>query len=304
MFTPFKLERYFSKYEFTTQFLLSSSDCESMSIGGLLDLSPSASKDISNVWLGYTESTGNSGLRAVIAENYQSISPANILVHAGAQEAIYSFFQAIVEPGEHIVVLTPTYQSLYSIANDRGICVAEWKLIEGTQSWKVNIGELESLITPMTKAIVVNVPNNPTGFLFSQEEYSDIIEICKTQNIYLFVDEVYRGLEQSDAEQLPAICDLYERGISLGVLSKAYGLAGLRIGWVASKNDEIIERMAAFKDYLTICNSAPSEFLAKIALKNREKIIQRNRNLIENNLKIADSFFTRFSSIFKCERLI
>ena len=156
----------------------------------------------------------------------------------------------------------------------------------------MDLDELSQLITPQTRLIIVNSPHNPTGHLFSLEDWQRLIELAARQDIILFADEVYKYLEHEQAP-LPWACDLYENAISLGVMSKSFGLPGLRIGWIATRNTDIFQAMAAFKDYTTICNSAPSEFLATLALRHRSRILERNRSLIKNNLYLLDRFFAR-----------
>ncbi len=298
-FTPFKLERYFAQYEFSTKYLLSSSDCQSLSIEELLRWDPQAQEGMKKVWLGYTESLGDSDLRALIAQTYDGVDAGGVIVHSGAQEAIFNFIFSVLKSNDHIIVLRPAYQSLYSLAKDRNIECSDWNLIENEQNWSLDLAELKKLIKKNTRALIVNFPHNPTGFLPSREDFDEIISFCQHHRIILFSDEVYRGLEFSTDDRLPAACSLYDKAISLGVLSKTYGLPGLRIGWVASKNREILDKMASFKDFLTICNSAPSEFLAKIALKHREKLAERNLKIIKSNMALAKSFFDKRQDRFK-----
>jgi aspartate/methionine/tyrosine aminotransferase len=145
---------------------------------------------------------------------------------------------------------------------------------------------------------VINCPHNPTGYLLERERLDAIIAIARTHNLILFSDEVYRGLEYRPEDRLPPVCELYEKGVSLGVMSKSFGLAGLRIGWIATQDAELYNRMAAMKDYTTICSSAPSEFLAGIAIRNFDKIVPRNCQIIQSNLSLLEDFFQRHSDRF------
>ena len=144
--------------------------------------------------------------------------------------------------------------------------------------------------------MVVNLPHNPTGYLAPRALFDRLIEICREHGLILFCDEVYRGLEYDPADRLPAACDAYKNAVSLGVMSKSFGLAGLRLGWVASHNREILAAMANYKDYTTICNSAPSEYLAAIAIRHRDAVVGRNLDIIRGNLALLDDFFERFSN--------
>lgn len=294
---PFKLERYFAKYEFNTEFLLCSSDCEAMSIADLLAIEEGAADRFQNVWLGYTESLGSPALRKEIAKVYETIQPEEILVHTGAEEAIFLFMLAILKQGDHAIVHAPCYQSLIEIARGIGCDVSPW-LAREENNWTLDLDELKHLLRPNTKVIVVNTPHNPTGYLMSRSDFESVNRFAQENNLLLFFDEVYRESEYDPSARLPSACDMGEHAVSLGVTSKTYGLAGLRIGWVATKNREIYEKMASLKDYTTICNSAPSEFLAEVAMRNRHKLAERNLGIIKHNLAVMDDFFTRYSSLF------
>ncbi len=294
---PFKLERYFAKYEFNAKYLLASSDCESLSINDLLALEDGVEDQFKEHWLGYTESQGSPALRKEISQIYESISPDQILVHTGAEEAIFTFIQATLEPGDHLIVHWPCYQSLIEIAVSIGCQLSRW-VARSENNWELDVDELKGLIQPNTKAIVINTPHNPTGNLISQESYQETWKIAQSHGIMLFCDEVYRESEYNPADRLPAACDLGELGVSLGVMSKSYGLAGLRIGWIATQNTDLYQKISNLKDYTTICNSAPSEFLAGLALRHREKLLARNLKIITQNLKLLDSFFARQESQF------
>ena len=286
----FKLERYFAKYEFNTEYLLCSSDCEAMSIADLLSFEPDAIQKFKQTWLGYTESMGGAALRTEIAKLYKSINPDEVLVHTGAGEAIFLFMQAILNPGDHIIVHTPGYQSLSEVARGIGCDISPW-LAREENNWVLDLDELPRLLRKNTKMIVLNTPHNPTGFLMSFGDFVFVQRFACENNLLLFSDEVYRESEYDPTTRLPAACDGGEFNISLGVLSKTFGLAGLRIGWIATKNKRIYNGMAALKDYTTICNSAPSEYLAEVAIRNHQKLAERNLGIINENLSVLDKFF-------------
>ena len=298
---PFKLERYFAKYEFEAEYLLCSSDCEAMSVADLLALEEGAGEKFQNVWLGYTESQGSPSLRKEIASIYDTIQPDEILVHTGAEEAIFLFMQAVVKQGDHVIVHSPCYQSLTEVAKTIGCDVSPW-LAREENNWVLDLDELKSLLHPHTKLIVVNTPHNPTGHLMSRVDFETVNRFAQENNLLLFFDEVYRESEYDPSMRLPSACDMGEHAVSLGVTSKTYGLAGLRIGWIATKNKQIYQSMASLKDYTTICNSAPSEFLAEVAMRNRQKLIERNLGIIKSNLEIMDEFFTRHADLFSWVR--
>lgn len=290
----FLLERYFAKYEFKAPYLLCNSDCETFSVQEILDLGEEI--DLGNLRLGYTEPMGHPGLRDEIAKLYQNTDPDDIIVTAGAEEAIFIFMNVALEPGDHIICMWPAYQSLFEIAHSIGCEVSPWKLRE-EESWEPDLEELEALIRPTTKAIIINSPHNPTGYLMSKEKFTAVINICRERELYLFSDEVYRNLEYYEAQRLPAASDVYRKGVSLGVLSKAFGLAGLRIGWIAAQDQTLLQKFAAFKDYTSICNSAPSEFIATAALKSRAHLLERNLEIIMQNLVLLDEFFSQHEEL-------
>jgi aspartate/methionine/tyrosine aminotransferase len=298
---PFKLERYFARYEFNTQYLLCSSDCESMSVVDLLSFEPGAGEKFQQVWLGYTESRGSPALRAEICKIYETIQPENLLVHSGAQEAIFLFMFAAFEPGDHVIVHSPGYQSLAEAARAAGCDVSFWQA-RPENGWALDLDELRRLLRPNTKAIVINTPHNPTGYLMSREDYDDLHRFVQENHLLLFSDEVYRESEYDPGSRLPAACDYGEHAVSLGVTSKTYGLAGLRIGWIATRNRNIYEKMASLKDYTTICNSAPSEFLAEVGIRNRQRLVKRNLDIIRQNLSVMDDFFFRHADLFSWTR--
>jgi len=300
-FPPFKLERYFAKYEFATEYLLCSSDCEAMTVADLLALEEGAAEKFQHVWLGYTESQGSPALRKEIAKIYETIQPEEILVHTGAEEAIFLFMLAVLKPGDHVIVHAPHYQSLSEVAKGIGCDVSLWQARE-ENGWRLDIYELQKLLRSRTKAVIINTPHNPTGYLMSRRDYDVVHGFVQEYGLLLFSDEVYRESEYDPSMRLPAACDLGDHAVSLGVTSKTYGLAGLRIGWIATKNKKVYDAMASLKDYTTICNSAPSEFLAEVAMRHRDKLIERNLGIIKHNLAVMDDFFARHANFFSWVR--
>jgi len=295
---PFKLEDFFAKYEFNVDYLLCSSDCETFTVKELLELESGASEELNQLRLGYTESLGHSLLREEISHLYEEIEKENIIVFSGAEEGIFVYMNVLLNREDHIIVQFPAYQSLFEIANAMGCEVTKWEMNQDN-NWELDLELLESNIRKNTKCIVINFPHNPTGYLISKEKYKKIIEIAQKNDIYIFSDEVYRLLEYNQNYRLPPMCDLYDKSISLGVMSKSYGLAGLRIGWIASKDHFLLKQIASFKNYTTICNSALSEFFAILALRNKSTILNRNLKIIQKNLNLLDSFFTKYQKLFQ-----
>jgi aspartate/methionine/tyrosine aminotransferase len=209
----FKLEVYFGKYEFTAPYLLTQSDCESMTLAQLLNYEgEEKNKELFDLWLGYTEVQGDPELRKIISSLYNNIPENNIVVHSGAQEPIFNFMNVLLEKGDHIISQFPIYQSLYEVANSLGCEISYWNVKKNDKGWYFDINDLKKIIKPNTKLIVLNSPNNPTGYAFKKEEYEEIIEISRKNNTYIFCDEVYKGLEL-DGIKRPWLADLYEKGI-------------------------------------------------------------------------------------------
>lgn len=294
----FALERFFARWEFAVEHLLCASDVEGYPMGEVLAL---ADRETRAMWdglrLGYTESTGHPLLRAEIATLYDRSEADDVLVFAGAEEAIFCLANVLLGPGDHAVVTWPGYQSLYEVARATGADVTLHELREAA-GWAIDLDLLERQVTPATKLIVVNAPHNPTGMLPGPSTVDGLVRIAETSGAHLLVDEVYRFLEFDEADRLAAGVDATTRGISLGVMSKTFAMAGLRIGWLATRDRDLLARCAAFKDYTTICSPAPSEILALIGLRARDAVIARSRGIVAGNLERLDAFFAEWADRF------
>jgi aspartate/methionine/tyrosine aminotransferase len=294
----FALERYFARWEFAVEHVLCASDVEGWSMGDLLELADDETRAMwAGLRLGYTESTGHPLLRREIAALYVSIDADDVLVFAGAEEAIYCLLTTSLQAGDHVIVTFPGYQSLYEIARAAGAQVALHVLREEDR-WSLDIDRLIRSFKPETRMVVVNAPHNPTGMLPTVEEWRRLAAACADAGVRLVSDEVYRFLEHDGAPTLPAGADLDQRSISIGVMSKSFAMAGLRIGWLATRDRAVLERCARLKDYTTICSSAPSEVLALIGLRARERVLSRSREIVSANLTALDDFFARRADAF------
>lgn len=287
----FTLERYFAKWEFTARHMLGASDVEPYRLDELLAL---ADDDAQRRWesltLGYTESLGLPALRGEIARLYQRIGADDVITFAGAEEGVFLGMHALLEPGDHAVVVWPSYQSLYEVARSIGASVTLVPL--DPRDWSLDVDAVAAAMRPNTRVIVVNSPHSPTGSQLSAAQLAQLVSIAERHGAHLFSDEVYRLLEH-DAPILPAAADCSDRAISLGVMSKAFGLAGLRVGWIATRDRALFARLASLKDYTTLCNSAPSEILSLIALRAKDRVLERSRAIIGHNLELLDAFFAR-----------
>jgi aspartate/methionine/tyrosine aminotransferase len=295
----FALERYFARWEFNARYLLCASDVQGFPMADLLALADDEARGLwDGLALGYTESTGHPLLRREIAALYETIEPDEVLTFAGAEEAVFCLMNVVVGDGDHAIVTWPGYQSLYEVARANGADVTLHELHE-SNGWAIDLDLLQRQLTPATRLIVVNLPHNPTGMLADRATFARLVEIADDAGVHLLVDEVYRGLEFDPADRLPTGADTAGLGISLGVMSKSFAMAGLRIGWLATHDTELLARCARFKDYTTICSSAPSEILALIALRAHDRVLERSRSIVGANLEHLDGFFEDWADRFE-----
>ncbi len=289
----FELERFFARYEFAVRHLLCASDVEGWSMADLLAL---ADEETRHLWegltLGYTEAPGHPLLRAEIASLYETLAADDVLTFSGAEEAIFTAANVLLRPGDHAIVTWPAYQSLHEVARATGADVTLHEL-HASEGWAIDVDRLRASVTPRTRLIVVNAPHNPTGMLPDAATWTAVSDIAADAGAVLFADEVYRFLERDAGARLTAGADLGAHGVSLGVMSKSFSMAGLRIGWLASRDRAFLDACARFKDYLTICSSAPSEILALTALRARDRVLGRARDIVDGNLALVDALFER-----------
>jgi len=250
--------------------------------------------------VGYTESLGLPLLRQEIIKLYQGINQDDVLV-AAPEEGIFIAMNVLLNKGDHIICTFPGYQSLYEIAHSLGCEVTKWVLDE-EKDWGVNLTFIEKNIKKNTKLIIINFPHNPTGSLINKKDFQKIAQIAKAHDLYLFSDEMYRFLELNPDHRLPSAYKVYDKAISLFGMSKTFGMAGVRIGWLVTKDKKIFEEMKVFKDYTTICSSAPSEILSLIALRARDVIIAHHLERIKNNLNLLEIFFEKHQNLFSWVR--
>ncbi len=297
----FKLETHFSRWEFKAKYHMTASDAESMSLRDLLAMaSPREREEFEGLWLGYTETFGAPDLREIISGIYENQAASDILCFAGASEGIYAANSVILDADSHAIVVTPNYQSHETLPV--AICEATGIPLDPDDGWSLDIDRVAAEIRPNTRLVTINFPHNPTGAILPQDRYHALVDLCRKHGIYILHDEIFHGLGPKGTRFLPFIADVYERGLSLNVMSKAYGLPGLRIGWIACRDTALISRMERMKHYLSICNSGPSERLAKIALNHRAEILQRNCAIIDENLPKWDAFFAKHPNLFEWQR--
>jgi len=295
----FRLEVHFARWEFEARHNLTASDAQTMTIAELLELGgDEARAAFDELALGYIPTWGTERLRAAIAATYDACGPDDVLAFAGAEEAMFWALQLLAEPGDHAVVTVPNYQSLETMPGAAGIELTG-VLLDERDGWRLHLDQVEAALRPSTRLVAVNFPNNPTGALPDAGTFAGLVELCEDRGIRLFSDEVYRGVELDMTRTLPQAADLSPTALSLNVMSKSYGLPGLRIGWLACRDHEVLERLERHKHYTTICNSGPSDLLAAIALEAGERIQARTREIIAENLPQFDAFFARHPDLFE-----
>lgn len=297
----FRLETHFAKWEFKARYHMTASDAESLSLRDLLAMAtPQERESFEGMWLGYTETYGAPDLRETIATTYQRQTADDVLCFAGASEGIFAANNVILDQDSHAIVVTPNYQSHETLP--LAICDATGVPLDPDDNWSLDIDRIKAAIRPNTRLVTINFPHNPTGAILPLDRYLALVDLCRTHGIYILHDEIFNGLGPSDATHLPFVADIYERGLSLGVMSKSYGLPGLRIGWIACQDHDVLSKMERMKHYLSICNSGPSERLAQIALTHRAALLQRNCQIVDENLPKWDAFFARHPDLFDWHR--
>jgi aspartate/methionine/tyrosine aminotransferase len=297
----FRLEVFFSRWEFAARHVLTASDAQSMTLGELLALGTEEDRAaFERLTLGYVPTWGGDALRQAIAGTYVSLRPEDVLAFAGAQEALFWLLQEAVGPGDHILLTVPGYQSIESLALATGAEVTGLAL-EPETGWALDLTRLERALRPSTRLVAVNFPHNPSGAVPDPSTFQALVDLCEARGIRLLCDEVHRGLELDPARRLTQAADLSPTAVSLNVTSKSYGLAGLRVGWLASRDRALLARLERRKHYTSISNSGPGEFLAALALRHGEAIQARNRAIVRHNLPLFDAFFARWENQFDWE---
>ncbi|MGH3939858.1 MAG: aminotransferase class I/II-fold pyridoxal phosphate-dependent enzyme [Pseudonocardiaceae bacterium] len=294
-----KIEQFFGQWEVRVEHIACASDVDGYSMRELLEL---ADTETLRLWdgleLGYTEPTGHPLLREAISDQYTKTGASDVTVcGGGAAEALFLVTNALLGPSDHAVVVWPAFESLHRIAPALGATITPIAL-DPDHGWRLDLDAVRQAIRPTTRALFVNFPHNPTGALPSRVEFEALLTLAGDMGVTVVSDEVYRYLEYDDDATLPAACDLDERAISVGVMSKTYALAGLRVGWMATRNRAVTSAARTLKDYTSVCASAPAEILSLIALRARDQLVARSRRIILNNLAHAESFFGQHPDVF------
>ncbi|HEV2107844.1 MAG TPA: aminotransferase class I/II-fold pyridoxal phosphate-dependent enzyme, partial [Thermomicrobiales bacterium] len=280
----FALKRFFNDGAASTaRANLSPSFAEPLSTAELLAFEPAAAAQLTRLPLSYTGMYGGLELRAAIANQYRHLGPEAIIATCGADDALSLLFMALVEAGDHVIVQSPIYQPLTSVAEWCGAEITLWPASE-QEGWQPSLEHLRRLLQPTTRLIVVNFPHSPTGFVPDQDYLEQLSSLAEEAGITLICDEIYQGLPLTDAGEPPSLADLSQRAVVLNSISKVYGLPGLRVGWVATRNAEVLVNVKSLRMHFNSFIGAPSEFLAALALRHADRILDRNRALARANL--------------------
>lgn len=294
-----KLGAYLARHVPRARELLCLTDCEPLALGELFERAPEAVEEISQARLGYGDPRGDERLRAAIAGLYGGISPEQVRVENGGGEAILNLLMGLLAPGDEVFVHVPAFPPLYQIPLALGCDVRRWEA--SPADWSLDLGWLARAITPRTRAVIVNFPHNPTGYVPSREELDALVAIARREGLYLVVDEVYRLLDFTEGgPSLLPIADVYERGVSVGSFSKAFGLPGIRTGWIATRDEHALDQQAVAKGLNTTCNGTLDQLVARLALAQRDWVLGRNRATLRENAGKLTEFLAAHGDRLHC----
>jgi aspartate/methionine/tyrosine aminotransferase len=293
--TPFAIERWFAQYEFTAKYNLAESCIQAFTLDELLGLVGASWSDLKSLSLGYGESNGGFALRNAIAQLYPGTDEANVLVTVGAIEANFLALNAVVSPGDTVISEFPAYQQLYSVPQACGANVKRWDL-RPEDDYEPQLDQLARLLDDRTSLVIINHPHNPTGKKISASKLTQISRQVEDAGAILYSDEVYRGLSLHHNQPSTSARSVSSRSIVIGSMSKAYGLSGLRIGWIIADHS-VIEKCWSLRDYTSICNAQLSETLACLALNNHQAVLQRNREIAERNLLLVNQWLDTLNGL-------
>lgn len=297
----FELERWMTTWELDVDYDIAESGILPLSIGEILTLiggEPAAElqRKIAETGLGYSEARGTRELRTTIADTYERATADDILVTTGAIEANFLLFNTLLEAGDHVIAVSPAYQQLHSVPRAIGCEVDLWS-VETTNGFAYDLDRLEALIRNDTKLIVINTPHNPTGAMLDDAQLREIVKLADRVGAWILSDEAYRWLEHAGGEKLPQpLHDLSDRALSVGTMSKPFGLPGLRIGWFAA-NARIAQQAWGLRDYTSLSPAKLSDIIAQTVIANRERILPRNAAIIAENMATARAWFAEHAEL-------
>lgn len=291
----FKLEDWLSIKHENIQYDIAQTSEDAISLRTLLEIAEISPEEFQNkildTTLNYGYPLGNPNLRRKIARLYKNIEKDNIVTTHGAIGANHIVIQSLLGSGDHVITIMPAYQQLYSIPESTGAEVSRYFLFHG-DNYELKVQDLEKFINPNTKAIFINNPNNPTGQLFDNNILYELVELAKKYDLYIISDEAYRPLNQGEVYS-ESLADLYEKGVSISTLSKICSIPGVRIGWFATRDNELRDHAIRHREYSTVSCSIIDEYISDIALGVVDKIIKRNVELVSKNLQTLDEIINR-----------
>ena len=298
---PFALERWLTAHELNVEYDIGESGIYPLTAGELLDLLPESARastlqELLEMRLGYSEARGTLKLRSLLAQSYEGCGPENIVVTTGAIEANFLLFNVLLNAGDHVVAPYPAYQQLYSVPRALGCDVSLWR-VRSNDGFRFDLDDLEQLVRPETRLIVINSPHNPTGAMLDAGELEHVYNLAQSVGAMILSDEAYRWLEVPGGnESPPPILNLGPAGISVGTFSKPFGLPGLRTGWLAAPT-KVAAACWAMRDYVSLSPGKLNDALAALAFEHRDKIFQRNWEIISQNLSTANQWIAEHSSV-------
>ncbi len=292
--SEFGVENWLNIHEREAKYDLAQSTIKSMTINELNELTQSnVLENIGDEKLNYGWIEGSPTFKKEVSKLYQNVDPDNVLQTNGATGGNLLALYSLIEPGDHVISIYPSYQQLYDIPKSLGAEVSFWKIDED-QNWYPDIEEFKQLVQPNTKMICINNANNPTGTILGKSFLKQVVEVARSVDAYILCDEVY--LPFDDSVDFAPIIDLYEKGISVNSLSKTYSVPGIRVGWTAT-NAELAETFRKYRDYTMICSGVINDLLACQVLKNKDKVLARNNQLISENLKIFKEWVAKTPNV-------
>jgi aspartate/methionine/tyrosine aminotransferase len=298
----FALERWMTRWELEVDYDICESGILPLSLTdlyGLLDpdVATDLAAEIAAMSLGYSEARGTIALRSALASTYAGVTPEDVLVTTGAIEANFLVFNALLQAGDHVVAVSPAYQQLHSVPRAIGAEVDLWEVVPGEHGFAYDLDALEALLQPDTRMIVINTPHNPTGALLASDELDRVLDLARERDAWVLSDEAYRWLELPGGPPLPEPArNRYERAVSVGTLSKPFGMPGLRVGWFAATS-EVAQQAWALRDYLTLSPAKISDAVARVAIEHRERVFARNREIMAANLACARGWFAAHADV-------
>ena len=298
---PFALERWMTAHELDVEYDIAESGICPLTAGELLELLPPQERQarlqrLLDLPLGYSEARGTHELRSLLAGTYAGCTPEDILVTTGAIEANFLLFNVLLNPGDHVIAPYPAYQQLYSVPRALGCDVDLWQIRPET-GFRYDVDDLERLLRPDTRLIVINSPHNPTGAMLSAEEARRVYDLAESVGARILSDEAYRWLTIPGGEELPPpMYDLGPLAISVGTLSKPFGLPGLRLGWMAAPG-HVAAQCWGLRDYVTLSPGKLNDALAVLAFEHRHQIFERNARIVTANLAAAEAWIEEHGDI-------